>query len=109
MNAKITEYISKTPQPQKKILVRLREIILNQYPNIKEQMKYGVPYFGEEFYLVNLKDHVNLGCSIKDLTKEQISKLKGTGKTVRHLPFYNLDDIDEDLIVQILEMVKSKH
>ena len=36
-------------------------IILKTFPDIKEKFKRGVPWYEEKFYVVALKDHVNLG------------------------------------------------
>ena len=108
MESKVEEYIEKQNSPQKKICQKLREIILNTFPDIKEEMKYGVPYYGNKYYIVALKTHVNLGFSIKDLTEKEISLLEGSGKTVRHLKVNSLEDIDEYEILKLLKMVMDK-
>ena len=84
-NEKINEYILKQKSPQKEICQILREIIFDTFPSINEEMKYGVPYFGNKFYIVALKTHVNLGFSIEGLTKEEIGLFDGSGKTTRHV------------------------
>ena len=53
------EYIKKQKSPQKEICQILREFILNTFPSIKEEMKYGVPYYGDKYYIVALETHVN--------------------------------------------------
>ena len=79
---------------------------MSTFPNITEEMKYGVPYYGEKYYIVALKTHVNLGFSIKDLTKEEIAFFEGSGKTTRHIKINSLEDIDEKKIIKLLKMVK---
>ena len=106
MNNKIQEYIEKQSSPQREICQKLREIILDNFPNIKEEMKYGVPYYNSRYYIVALKTHVNLGFSITSLTKEEIAHLEGTGKTTRHIKINTLEDIDEKKIIKLLKMVK---
>lgn len=106
MDKKVSEYIEKQKSPQKEICQQLREIILNTFPNIKEEMKYGVPYYGNKYYIVALKVHVNLGFSIKNLTKEEIALLEGSGKTTRHIKINTLEDIDEKKIIKLLKMIK---
>ncbi|MFX0106215.1 MAG: DUF1801 domain-containing protein [Candidatus Hodarchaeota archaeon] len=106
MDNKVKEYIEKQKSPQKEICQKLREIILSIFPNIIEEMKYGVPYYGEKYYIVALKTHVNLGFSIKDLTKEEIAFFEGSGKTTRHLKINTLNDIDEKKIIKLLKMIK---
>ena len=108
MDPKVDEYIEKQVSPQKELCRNLRDIILNIFPSIMEEMKYGVPYYGNKFYIVALKTHVNLGFSIKGLTKEEINLFEGTGKTTRHLKISSKDDIDEDKIKKLLEMVNEK-
>ncbi len=108
MDTKVEEYIEKQNSPQKKICQKLREIILNTFPDIKEEMKYGVPYYGNRYYIVTLKNHVNLGFSIKDLTKKEISLLEGSGKTTRHLKVDSFNDINEGKIIKLLKMVMDK-
>ena len=106
MDNKVKNYIEKQKSPQKEICQKLREIILSIYPNIIEEMKYGVPYYGDKYYIVALKTHVNLGFSIKDLTKEEIAIFEGSGKTTRHIKFNTFEDIDEKQIVKLLKIVK---
>ena len=108
MDNKVEEYIEKQKSPQKEICQKLRGIILNTFPDIKEEMKYGVPYYGNKYYIVALKTHVNLGFSIKNLTKKEISLLEGSGKTMRHLKVNSIEAIDEDKILKLLKMVKDK-
>ncbi len=87
MNNKVTEYIEKQKSPQKEICHRLRAIILKTLPEIKEEMKWGVPNYGnDQYYIVSLKTHVNLGFSIMGMHKEEIALLEGSGKTMKQSP-----------------------
>jgi hypothetical protein len=108
MDEKVKEYLDKQKTPQKEICQKLREIILGTFPNIKEEMKWGVPNYGNLYYYVALKNHVNLGFSIKNLTNDEIKLLEGTGKTMRHIKIRNVDDIDEQKIAKLLQMVMYK-
>ncbi len=109
MDPKVDEYMEKQISPQKELCLILRDLILNTFPSIKEDMKYGVPYYGEEFYIVALKSHVNLGFSIKGLTTEEINLFEGSGKTTRHLKISSEDDIDENNIKRLLKMVNERN
>jgi hypothetical protein len=105
MDKKVREYIEKQKSPQNKICLKLREIILKTFPDIKEEMKWGVPTFsGGKFYIGALKGHVNLGFSINGLTKEEIALFEGSGKTMRHIKIRTLKDIDEKRIVKLLNI-----
>ena len=108
LDPKIDQYIDKQPSPQKEICKALRNIIFETFPEISEKMKWGVPTFGEDqFYIVGLKDHVNLGFSIKDLPPTVIDQLQGSGKTMRVLEVKNEEEIDTERIKQLLRMVED--
>jgi hypothetical protein len=105
MDKRVKEYIEKQKSPQKEICLKLREIILKTFPDIKEEMKWGVPTFsGGKFYIGALKEHVNLGFSINGLTKEEIALFEGGGKTMRHIKIRTLKDVDEKRIVKLLKI-----
>ncbi len=108
MDNKVTEYIEKQISPQKEICLSLREIILKTFPSIKEEMKWGVPNYGNLYYFVALKAHVNLGFSIKNLNNDEIKLLEGTGKTMQHIKIKTVEDIDEQRIVKLLTMIMDK-
>jgi hypothetical protein len=102
----VDEYIQNQPSPQKEICETLRKIILDNCPGIEERMWVGVPYYGNKYYIVSLKDHVNIGFSIEGMHKKYIDMLTGGGKTFKVLEFTNVDEIDEDKIVDMLKRVK---
>ena len=107
MNKEVNDYIEKQKSPQKEICQRLRKIVLKTFPNIKEEMKLGVPWYEGKYYIVALKDHVNLGFSLKGLSKKEIELFKGGGKTMKHIQIRSLNEIDEKKIVELLKVVKE--
>ena len=107
MQGSVDDYIRQQASPQREICERLRAIILKAFPGITERMKLGVPYFDDDFYVVGLKTHVNLGVSIASLPKSERAKLKGVGKVTGHLEFSSLDDIDEAEIVRLLKAARG--
>lgn len=68
----------------------------------------GVPWYQEKYYIVALKNHVNLGFSIKGLSETEQALLEGKGKMMRHLKFYSLNDIDEAEVTNLLKLVSKK-
>jgi hypothetical protein len=105
MDKKVKEYIDKQKSPQKDICLKVRGIILKTFPDIKEEMKWGVPvYGGGKFYIGALRDHVNLGFSIDGLTKDELALFEGNGKTMRHIKIKTVKDIDEKRIVKLLKI-----
>jgi hypothetical protein len=103
----VNEYLAKQKSPQKEICIKLRKIILKAIPGIEEKMWVGVPWYGK-FYIVGLKDSVNLGFSVKELSKEEMENFKGSGKVMRHLKFKNIREIDEKIIIKLLKLVHKK-
>ncbi len=69
-------------------------------------MKYGVPYYDDKYYIVALKNHVNLGVSIKNLNNEEIKLFEGAGTIMRHFKINSLEDINEQKIVGLLRLIK---
>jgi hypothetical protein len=109
MSNKIDDYIKQQASPQKEICQNLRSLILKTIPNAKEEMKWGVPAFADgRFYIVALKDHVNLGFSIKGLAKEDIALFDGGGKTMKHIEVDKTENIDEKRIVELLKLVEKR-
>jgi len=109
MSNEIDTYIQKQRSPQKEICQELRKLVLDTFPDAKEEMKWGVPAFADgKFYVVALKDHVNLGFSSKGLSKEEIALFDGGGKTMRHVQVAELKDIDKKRITKLLNLVYNK-
>lgn len=109
MNKEVDEYIEKQKSPQREICQKLRNIILKTFPGIKEELKMGAPWYEEgKYYIGALKDHVNLGFSIKGLSDREKELFEGGGKLMRHIKIYSLEDMDEKNIVKLLKLVKDK-
>ena len=103
----IDEYIEKQKSPQKEICKKLRRIILKTLPKIEEKKKLGVAWYGK-YYIVGLKDSVNLGFSVKGLPKKDMDNFNGAGKFMRHLKFKEVKEIKEKEIVRLLNLVDKK-
>jgi len=58
--------------------------------------------------VVALRDHVNLGFSVKGLSKQEKTLFEGKGKMMRHVKFYSIEDIDETKVVKLLRLVAEK-
>ncbi len=108
MDEKVKDYIKKQKSPQKEICKKLHRIIVKTFPKIKDGMKWGVLDYGDgRYYIVALKDHVNLGFSIKGLGKDEIELFDGKGKDSVHVEIGSLKDVDEKKIVRLLKVVKG--
>jgi hypothetical protein len=108
MSAEVEKYMEKQKPPQREIAQKLRNTILKTLPGIKEEFKMGVPWYEGKFYVVTLRDHVNLGFSVKGLSEQETALFEGKGKMMRHLKFYSLEDVDEAKVVKLLRLVAEK-
>ena len=109
MSKEVDDYIGKQKSPQREICQNLRKIILEEFPDIKEEMKLGVPWYEDKYYIVALKDHVNLGFSLKGLSKEEVGLFEGSGKTMKHVKVHSLNEIDKVKIIELLKVVKKSY
>ena len=107
--AKVEAHIGRQKSPQKEVCQKLREIIHRTLPGIEEEMKWGVPAFGQsKFYIVALRDNVNLGFSLNELTADEVKLFDGKGKTMAHIEIRDLKGIDDKRVIRLLELVNSK-
>jgi hypothetical protein len=104
----VEKYIENQKSPQREVVKRLRSIILKTFPDIKEEFKMGVPWYEGKFYVVALKDHVNLGFSVKGLSKQEKTLFKGKGEMMRHVKFFSLEDVNEAKVAKLLMLVAEK-
>ena len=102
-------YIARFDGERKEILSRLRAIILKTSPGLREEMKMGVPWYGGSFYLVALKDHVNMGFCLGGSLKKYEKGLQGSGKYMRHLKFRSLADVDEVKISRLIRATEKTY
>lgn len=106
MNKLVEEYIGKQKSPQKEICLQLRGIIFGVFPGIEEEMKWGVPTYAKgKFYLVALKDHVNLGFSMRSLSEDEKRLFEGSGKRMKIIKVSSTNEIDEKEIIELLNLV----
>lgn len=109
-NSLVDEYIQQQPALQQEICHELRQLVFDTFPDIAEEMKWGVPtYGGGQYYIVALKDHVNLGFSLNGLSKGEYALFDGGGKTMRHIAISSPKDIDKERTVNLLKLVAEKH
>jgi hypothetical protein len=109
MDKQVNEYIEKQKSPQKEILQKVRKIFHKTLPNGKERMRWGVPTFaGGKFYIVALKNYVNIGFAIIGLNKNEIRLFEGTGKTLRNIKIRSLEDFDDKKLINLIELVSKK-
>ncbi len=109
MDEEVEKYIEKQQAPQREILKKVRNLILESLTDCEEKAAWGVVAFaGGKFYIAALKNKVHVGFAINGLSKEEISQFEGSGKTMRHIKIHSLSDIDEEKLVKLIKMVDKK-
>lgn len=108
MDEKVRNYLDQLPSPQREICNMVRDIIMKTFPNIEETFKNGVPWYEDKYYIVGLKDHVNIGFSVLGLTPDEMNLFEGKGRFMRHIKIHSLNDVDEGEIASLLKVVKQK-
>lgn len=108
MHESVRQYVQRQSSPQKEIVSRLRKIILRTFPDVKEEMKMGVPWYEGKIYVAALKDHINLGFCLKGLSRKEKGLLEGSGRTMRHVKIHSLKDIDDKKIEKLLTIAKKR-
>ncbi len=107
-NAKVDEYIDRQKVPQKEICKRLRKLLLEALPDGEEEFKLGVPWYEDRFYIVGLRDSVNMGFCIEGIEEKEMGELRGKGKMMRHLKFRRLEEVDEVQVERLIRLGMKK-
>ena len=107
MERQVEQYVEKQKSLQKEIVRKLRKIVLKTFPDVKEEMKMGVPWYEGKLYVAAFRDHVNLGICLEGLSEKEKSFLEGSGRTMRHIKIHSLRDIDDKKIEAFLSMVRE--
>lgn len=106
IHPKVKDYLSRLPSPQKEICEKLRTIIFTTFPDMEESFKNGVPWYEDNFYLVGLRDHVNMGFTVAGLTENDLKNFEGNGKIMRHIKFYGLEDVEEKRVKALMLLIR---
>ncbi|MDZ4668404.1 MAG: DUF1801 domain-containing protein [bacterium] len=106
---KVEDYIVDLPQWMQERLFVVREIILHAHPNIKENVKYNIPFYslnGLLFYFaIYKKKHFVLGmcngAKLPDMHHQLMADAKQ--KFIRHWPFIETKEPNYDLLAQYID------
>lgn len=107
---RVDEYINSLPEWQREVCLKVRELVHQADPEVKEEIKRGVlPYFtlqGNVIALVGTKDHVNV--FVYDPIApdpEGIINQGQNNKTARAIQIYQNDPINEKALLNLFKAV----
>ena len=97
------EYIDKSPEPYRSIMLHLQVIIEAHFPELQLKYKWSLP-----FYYIGDKTmfcFVDLGMTHAiELSNKHQALVAGEGrKMLRSLRFKTVDDIDDEILIETLE------
>ena len=113
LNARATEYIAALPSPQREICQSLRELILDNFPQLHEEFKHNYPaYYYERKRICStggFKNHANLELDYGAHLKDAKGRVVGVGKNIRHIKIRSLDEIDSDYFTELIRQSIEHH
>jgi len=112
-NAKtVSAYRKALPADRRKALSRLRAIIRKAAPGVKENMKYGMPYYETGGPLVALaaqKHYLALYLCEPDLIEKYVARLGRTNCGKGCIRFRKLEDLALPAVTQLLAEAANRH
>ena len=90
------------------ILQKLREMVIQQFPEVGERMMYGGIMFsleGDFGGVFGYKKHISFEFGNGATMKDPKGLLEGSGKLRRHLKFSSLSDITDKDVVFFLKQI----
>jgi len=102
---KVEKFIAKEKGHKRLICEELRRLILENIPNVKEEIKWNCPFYSYKGILCFInprKDCVDLGFYQGHLLSNENGILDTDGKTVRHIKYVTIDDIDEYKLLEVI-------
>lgn len=104
--ATVDEWIEGLSPEQSAIIRELRKIIRKTIPQAREVIKYSWPWYEVNQPIAAIMvagDHVNLELYRGTELKESKVLLEGTGKSMRHIKIFNVDQIKKLPIADLLK------
>ena len=105
-------YILKTPQPYRDILLQLQVLIEHSAPEAQLLYKWHLPFYylnGKMFCFLNFRKHfVELSFPKGILLNDPDHQLTAgeNRKNLRSLPYNKVEDIDAEVLIEFLEQLK---
>src|SRR5690606_39564124 len=108
-----TYYESRNQSPQKEVCNGLRELILGNIPELREDLKYNFPAYllGTKRICSTggFKKHANLELDYGAHLRDPKGRVEGVGKNIRHIEIRSLEEVDADYFVDLIRQSLEYH
>lgn len=98
----VRAYLNALGPHQKEIANALEDVIKTRWPHLTVKLAWGFPcWTGQErvFSVMGQSDRCNLQLwQGARLAGDYLERIEGTGKSLRHVKIYSIDDINDELI-----------
>jgi uncharacterized protein YdhG (YjbR/CyaY superfamily) len=107
----ITEYLEELPAERRAALCELRSLIRRVAPKTSEEMKYGLPSFGELCAFASQKNYMALYVCEGDIVKAHLAQLGKVSCGKGCIRFKRIQDLNlpvvENILKEVLELRKQ--
>jgi hypothetical protein len=94
------------PSPQREICQALRELILENFPQMREEYKWKAPayyYNGKRICILGgFKEHANIELFYGARLRDSLGLIEGLGKNTRHIKIRSMAEIDGGYFVDLI-------
>lgn len=104
--ANVDEYLEKYNPQMSEIALKLRNLILEMFPDMNEAIKWKNLVYKKKGYVCAIlihKAHINLEFWRGTELQDPENLLEGTGKKLRHVKIKSESDIDAEYIKKLIE------
>ncbi len=115
MDEQVRAYIEQHSPLVQEITLRLRELVLTTQPGLEEYYHpgYKMIFYGAgrkitdaPLYIALQKNDVNLGIVHGTQLPDPQHKLRGTGKTNRHVKIKQAEDVNDPALAELIKAAK---
>ncbi|MDI6723684.1 MAG: DUF1801 domain-containing protein [Methanobacterium sp.] len=102
----IDEYLDKDNPKMNKVALKLRNLILEMFPDMNEVIKWKNLVYEKEGYVCAIlihKAHINIEFWRGTEFQDPENRLEGTGKKLRHIKIKSESDIDVEYIKKLIQ------
>lgn len=100
--ATIAQFYAGLPKDVRPIAMALRDTIGEQWPDLSVKLAWGAPCWSGRERIFSIMGHAKR-CNLQlwqgaRLAADYLGRIEGTGKSLRHVKVFSVDEIDDELV-----------